>query len=54
MRNAVIRGRANNPNAATLDEVRRELRDAGLRLEEQAWVMPVLASGIIVRVTVIP
>lgn len=52
LRNAVIRGRANNPNAATLAQVREELSAAGLELEEKTWVMPVIASGIIVRVRV--
>lgn len=47
----LISGRLNNPNALTVTEMRQELLRAGLKLEESTWVLPGIASGMIVRVS---
>jgi ubiquinone/menaquinone biosynthesis C-methylase UbiE len=52
VRNLFIRGRANNPNAITFEEMKRELDEAGLKIERYKWVFPVFASGLVVKVSI--
>lgn len=50
IRRKLIHGRDTAPNALTITEMLEELEAAGLKLEERTWVMPLLATGMIVRV----
>lgn len=51
IRRKLIHGRDTAPNAVTITEMREELETVGLRLEEHAWVLPGITTGMIVRVS---
>jgi SAM-dependent methyltransferase len=53
VRSIFIQGRANNPNAVTLKDMKKELEEAGLQLEEYKWVFPFIASGLVIKASVI-
>jgi ubiquinone/menaquinone biosynthesis C-methylase UbiE len=50
IRRKLIWGADSAPNAVTIAEMSEELETAGLKLEERTWVMPVITTGMIVRV----
>jgi len=51
LRQKIISGRPNNPNAITIAEMKNELEKAQLTLQDSTWVFPGLASGMIIRVS---
>lgn len=51
IRSLFIKGRENNPNAVTWSEMHEELEEAGLELERCTWVLPGLATGLLIRVS---
>ena len=50
IRRKLIHGRDTAPDAVTIAEMCEELETAGLKLEERTWVIPLTATGMIVRV----
>ncbi len=50
IRRKLIRGRDTAPDAVTIAEMCEELESAGIKLEECTWMMPVIVTGMFVRV----
>lgn len=50
IRRTLIHGRDTAPNAVTISEMQDELTASGLKLEERTWVLPLITTGMIVRV----
>lgn len=50
IRSTIKGGRPSNPHALTFAQMRQELEGAGMTLRQARWVLPVLASGMVVHV----
>jgi SAM-dependent methyltransferase len=51
LRTKIIQGRPSNPYPLTQSQLLNELKLLGMKIQDTAWVLPLLAEGLVVRVT---